>query len=120
MPDDKTNFVFPDDDKIRDFVVTLDEQYAELARLRDEYMQACKMPRELIRDVFDDAFDAGIPKRSLKRAYNRKLLRAKLESERMALEDEPELQEDMDKIESAILAFETTPLGRAARKTKAA
>lgn len=116
----EANFVFPDDDRIRDYVAKIDEHLGEIATLRGEYMQACRAIREQIKEVYDDAADAGLPKRSLKRAYNRKLLRAKLDNERLALEEDAELLEDMDKIEAAILAFETTPLGRAARKTQAA
>lgn len=99
-------------EKTKDFVDRIESVIDDIASATDEHMAHCKSLRGDIASIYDEAKDAGIPKKELKAVVKTRALAKKLESIRDALEGES--QDTYDMIRHAIGDLADTPLGQAA------
>ncbi|PWT89276.1 MAG: hypothetical protein C5B54_09175 [Acidobacteria bacterium] len=102
---------------------TIDGADDQLASYQGEYMQNCKGPRETIAAVFEQAKDAGIPKRAFKTLVKNRRLDRQMNANVAKLE--PDSLAEYEKMVSDLGDFCDLPLGqaavsRAAAKLKAA
>lgn len=104
---------FVEPEKIQNFVERLDNEDKELLSLRGSYMADCKAVREDIKTIYDEAADAGIPKKSLKAVMKAREAEKKAKAARDDLAD-IDLQHKFDAIRRALGDYSETPLGEAA------
>lgn len=106
-----------DPEKVKGYVSRIQNLHADLASRQSEYMTDCKVIRGDIKEVLDEAKDAGIPKKELRRVIRRLELEGKIEDLRDELEGDE--QDNYDLLLDALGKFSDTPLGGAAlAKTK--
>lgn len=102
-----------DPEKANSYVGRIENLHKDLDTLRGKYMSECKVVREDIKVVLDEAKDDGFPKKSLKAVVKTRELERKAKACREDLAD----IDDMDKfdlIRDALGDFADTDLGRAA------
>lgn len=95
---------------IEDFVNRMLDRHEALAALASEHMLKCKDVRADMKDILDEAKDAGISKKALKGVVGKILLQRKAEAIREELEGEH--QDDFDKIEQSLGILGETALGK--------
>jgi uncharacterized protein (UPF0335 family) len=100
-----------DPQTVNSFVARVENRHEELLSERSKYMLACKGVREEIKEILDEAKDAGIPKRALRSVIKVRDLEAKAEKVREELEAED--QESHDQIRLALGDLADLPLGQA-------
>lgn len=98
--------------KVKSYVGRIENIHDELEKERGTYMAACKALREDIKDIFDEAKDAGIPRRALKSVIKVRALEYKAEKARDDLEQDD--QQAHDRIRLALGDLADLPLGQAA------
>ncbi len=101
-----------DPEKLQAFVEAIDEHEAKKASAQGEYMQICKVQTEAINDILNDAKEAGIPKKELRRVLKVRKLEKKAAQERNDLDIVE--RETFDQIRFALGDLADTPLGEAA------
>ena len=101
-----------DSDIVHSFVEKLEGFLDDLESERGTYMARCKAIRESMKSAYDDAGEAGIPKRELKAVIKRRGLEARIEKIKDDLEDDQAQTYDM--LLEALGDFGGTPLGQAA------
>ncbi|MCF1502173.1 hypothetical protein L0F51_00130 [Afifella sp. H1R] len=101
-----------DPQKCQTFVSQIERIFAEMETKKGEYMAWCQGRRELISGVYDNAKDAGIPKKELKANVKRRQLEAQIDALREDME--PDQQDTYDNIRLALGDLADTPLGDAA------
>ena len=97
---------------VESFVERMLDRHDALATLASEHMLKCKDVRGDMKEILDEAKDAGIKKKALKGVVAKILLERKAEAIREELEGDD--QDDFDKIEQALGLLKDTPLGAAA------
>lgn len=102
-----------DPDAVKGFVGRIQNLNGDLLKEQSAYMTACKVIRDDIKEVYDEAKDAGIPKKELKRVIELLKLEGKIEDLREGLE-EGEQQDNYDKLLLALGKLSDLPLGQAA------
>jgi len=85
---------------------------ADLLSERGAYMQRCRVIREAITAVYDDAKEHGIPKKELRAVIRTRELERKIEQTRADLEADE--QATFEQLQDALGDFGHTPLGQAA------
>lgn len=90
-------------------VARIENLYDELDTEHSAYMLRCQRIRGDMKQVYDEAKDAGIPKKALKSVIKTRQLQAKLEAIREDLE--ADVQDDYDTIRHALGDLADTPLG---------
>jgi len=96
---------------VSSFVARIEGLHGDLLHERSQYMLRCKGVREDISLVYDDAKDAGVPKRALKSVVKARELEAKAAKVRDELEAED--MESHDLIRQALGDLAELPLGQA-------
>ncbi|GGC90604.1 hypothetical protein [Chelatococcus reniformis] len=94
------------------FVTDIERLQTEMRSKQAEHMAWNKKQRELINGYYDRAKDSGIPKKELKTVVAIRELERKAKKKRDDLE--PEQQDTVDMIRSAIGDLADLPLGQAA------
>lgn len=97
------------------WVGEIERHFETLDSLRGSYMNECRQVRELIADCYARAKDAGLPKRALKAVIKTREMQRKIDALREDL-CEDGLDEDYDRIRTALGDFADTPLGANALK----
>jgi uncharacterized protein (UPF0335 family) len=97
---------------LQSIVGRIEESLADLLSERGAYMQRCRVIREAITAVYDDAKEKGIPKKELRALIRTRELERKIEQTRSDLEAD-EL-ETFEQLAEALGDFGNTPLGQAA------
>lgn len=101
-----------DPEKLKSFIDRIDNLTADLESEKGSYMSRCKVIREDIKVVKQEASDAGIPKRQLNTILKRITLHSKFEAARDDMDgDDVDL---LDQMEHGLGLFEDTPLGSTA------
>lgn len=106
-----------DKEAVEGFVSRIENLNGDLATEKSEFMTRCKTIRGDIKDVFDEAKGAGIPKKELKRVIKRRALENKIENLREELEGDE--QHNYDMLLHALGHLADTPLGGAALQAAA-
>lgn len=101
-----------DKDMAQSFVDRMMDRHGQLATLASEHMLKCKDVRADMKEILDEAKDAGIAKKALKGVVAKLLLEAKIEDIREDLEGDD--QDAYDKLEQSLGMLSDTPLGGAA------
>lgn len=97
---------------MRSIVGRIEENLADLLSERGGYMQRCRVIREAITGIYDEAKDAGIPKKELRALIRTRELERKIEQTRADLEADE--QATFEQLAEALGDFGNTPLGQAA------
>jgi uncharacterized protein (UPF0335 family) len=92
----------------------IDHADDELASLKGEYMQSCKGPRESIKEVFEQAKEAGIPGRAFRTLVKNRRLDKQVAANVAKLEADQ--QAELEQLEIALGDFLDTELGQAAAR----
>jgi uncharacterized protein (UPF0335 family) len=100
--------------KVQEFVGRIENLHNDIASEKGSFMQICKDIHSDINLVFDEAKEAGIPKKALKKVITARALEAKAAAVREALEGED--QDSFDLLRHALGDLADTPLGAAALK----
>lgn len=95
----------------------IERHFAELESMKGEYMQQCKVVREMISECYDRAKDSGVSKKALKAVIKTRQLEKKIEGLREDLAEDG-LDNDYDNIRLALGDLAELPLGQAALKDK--
>lgn len=90
--------------------------FAELLSERGSYMERCKEIRAGFASCYEDAKNAGIPRKELKALIKTRELERKIDEQISALEEDEKLTFQM--LEEALGDFGETPLGSAALNAK--
>lgn len=101
-----------DQAQVRDIVGQIEAELAELLSERGSYMQRCKVIRERIGAIYDEAKDKGISKKALRSVIHTRELERKIEESIAKLEEDDRQTYEM--LEEALGDFGGTPLGQAA------
>lgn len=94
------------------FVGEIERLEKQIDSERGKFMKRCQEIRGSIDGVMDEAKDAGIPKKELKKVVQARKLEARADALREELE--PDEIETYDQIRVALGDYEDTPLGQAA------
>lgn len=100
-------------------VEAIEKEHEALDALKMEHMRKCKVHRQSIASVLDDAKDKGLDKKSVKAVVRSRALERKSKRAREDLADIV-LQDEYDKMRRALGDFADTPLGKAATAGDAA
>jgi hypothetical protein len=87
--------------------------YGSLDGERSDYMNACKIIRSDMAEIYKEADNKGVPKRGLKAAVKRRLLEHKIDNIRADMEDSQDV-DDYDMVLQALGGLAELPLGAAA------
>jgi F0F1-type ATP synthase membrane subunit b/b' len=101
-----------DPDEVKDYVARIEEIDEDIASATGKHMAHCKSLRQNIAEIYDEAKEAGVPKKLLKKNVARRKLEAKIEDLREELEEEE--RETYDQIRLALGDLAELPLGQAA------
>lgn len=101
-----------DPTKTKEFVSRIESLHGDLLSERGSYMQTCKGIRDDIAIVLDEAKEAGIPKKELRKVIKARELERKANEIRDDLESDE--QDNFDLIRQALGDLDGTPLGQAA------
>lgn len=99
-----------DKDVTRQYVGRIDGLKSLIASYTGEHMQRCRKVRDDINGVFEEAKDAGLPKRELKAVIKARELEAKAKAARENLDDMDRI-ETFDQIRLALGDLSELPLG---------
>lgn len=102
---------------VKGFVARIERLHKDIASEKGSYAQAIGVIRGDIKEIFDEAKDAGIPKKELKAVIKTRALEARVAAARDDLEAEQ--QDTYDNIRLALGDLADTPLGEAATAGKA-
>jgi uncharacterized protein (UPF0335 family) len=105
-----------DPDEVKSFVSRVENLYGDLDKEKSAYMLDCKQIRGAMKEVYDEAKEAGIPKKELKAVIKARALERKAEAARDDLEAES--QDTFDMIRHALGDLADLPLGQAALGTE--
>lgn len=101
-----------DQETVRDFVTTIEHHFGELLSERGVYMQKCKLIRDRIAEVYEEAADNSISKKALRQLIKTRELERKIEESIAKLEADE--RETYEMLEASLGDFGGTPLGAAA------
>lgn len=111
-PTAATNVAGVNMDSAKGFVERMESLHVDLDKLKSSYMLDCKDIRGSIKEVLQEAADAGISKKALKAVVKARELERKADVLRDELE--PDQQDTYDNIRLALGDFSETELGAAA------
>lgn len=94
------------------FVQRIESLLGDIDSERGRFMRKAKSLREDVRSVFDEATNAGIPRRELRTAIKARALGYKIEKLREDMDEDR--RETYDQIRQALGDLADTPLGQAA------
>lgn len=103
-----------DAEKAKGFIARIEEIEAEKESARGVYMSKCRELKSDQDDVFEEANDAGIPTKILKRVVNTRKLERKVDAIREKLDQDD--QDAFDNLRHALGDLDETPLGNAAKR----
>lgn len=98
--------------KAEAFIKRVERIEADIGKEKSDYMNTCKALREDIKNVLNEAKDAGLPKAAMKAVLKARTLERKLEEAREDLD--PDMQDTYDNIRLALGDLAELPLGQAA------
>lgn len=101
-------------DDMIEYVKGIEAENKKLLDLKMGYMRECQVHRANIKGILDDAKDKGLDKKSVKAVVRSRSLERKAKAAREDLADIV-LQDEYDKIRSALGDLADTPLGQAAQ-----
>jgi uncharacterized protein (UPF0335 family) len=99
-------------EKIKNFVATIEEIHEQLESEKGQYMKRCQSIRDDIKLVYDEAKDAGVPKKELKAVIKTRAKQRELDALREDLEADE--RDTYDMIRHALGDLADLPLGVAA------
>ncbi len=91
-------------DNRRDFVLRIESINQTLEEEKGEYMARCKVMREDIKEVLDEAKESGLAKKAVKSVVAARDLERRAEAARAALD--PEQQDEHDQLRLALGDYE--------------
>jgi uncharacterized protein (UPF0335 family) len=98
---------------LRGYLDEIDRQDDELATLKADYMNSCKQPRSVIREIVESAKEAGLNMKAFREILRAHRVERGLDKRLEAL-DMADLA-DFKSMEDALGDFIDTPLGQAAK-----
>jgi uncharacterized protein (UPF0335 family) len=107
-----------DTEKTKSFVNRVEEIEREIDSERGSFMAKCKALRDDINDVLEEAKEAGLPRKALRKVLQSRKLERKVEAIREDLESED--QDSFDLIRLALGDLGDLPLGQTVLDKKAA
>jgi uncharacterized protein (UPF0335 family) len=99
-------------EKIQNFVATIEESHEQLQSEKGQYMKRCQSIRDDIKLVYDEAKDAGVPKKELKAVIKTRAKQRELDALREDLEVDE--RDTYDMLRHALGDLADLPLGVAA------
>jgi hypothetical protein len=98
--------------KLKDLLQCIDTNDAELASLKSNYMTKCKAPRGALAEVFEEAEDAGFPKRAFRTLVKNHRLNRRIKDNAARLEADD--HDSYERLVESLGDFIDLPLGQAA------
>lgn len=102
----------PDADHVKNAVLQIEQQLANLASERGVYMQKCKKIRDVMGQNYDTAVERGISKKLLKTIVKERELERRIDG--LTADLEPDERTELEMLVEKLGDFGSLPLGKAA------